>query len=407
MGQIYESFVMAVKAVFANKVRAFLTMLGIIIGILSVSLMGTAISGIDGEFNRSVEMMGQDVLYVQKFPWFMGNDDWWDFRNRPDMEEDYVDRILARSKYAEFCAPELNRNGDVTRDGKSVEGIGFTGTTWQSAYISSYQMEEGRYFTEAENRNASRIAVIGSNIKKNLFEDEGSAVGQYVKVQGVKFRVIGVLKEQGKFLGLFSMDNVLIMPIKTMRTLYGRHHGYLSITVKVKSGSDMELAKDELTNIMRSVRSLKPRDKDNFAINQQEAFRQQFGNIKLAIGGIGLGITALSLIVGGIGIMNIMFVSVKERTKEIGIRKALGAKRRIILFQFLSEAVVISLIGGVIGILITTSLVGLLQKVFVANLSVHLIVISLSVSVITGVISGIVPANQAARLDPIEAMRYE
>jgi len=405
MGQILESLVIALKAVFSNKVRAFLTMLGIIIGILSVSLMGTAIGGIDAEFNKSVDMMGQNVIYVQKFPWFMGNDDWWDFRNRPDLKESYAEKILDRSRYAEFVTPELNRQGNVARDDKSVEGISFTGTSWQAAYVSSYQMEEGRFFTDMEDRNASRIAVIGFNVKKVLFPEE-SAIGKTVKVNGVKFKVIGVLKEQGKFLGLFSMDDVLVMPIKTMRSIYGRW-GYLSISIKVRPDVDMELAKDEILNIMRAIRGLKPLDKENFAINQQEAFRQQFSSIKLAIAGIGIGITALSLIVGGIGIMNIMFVSVKERTREIGIRKALGAKRRIILLQFLSEAVIISLIGGVIGILITTGLVGVVQKFFVARLSWDLIFISLSVSVATGVISGIVPASQASRLDPIEAMRYE
>ena len=381
-------------------------MLGIIIGILSVSLMGTAISGIDAEFNKSVDMMGQNVLYIQKFPWFMGNDDWWDFRNRPDLKEIYVEKILERSKYTEFAAPELTRQGSVARKDKSVEGITFIGTTWQAAYISAYQMEEGRQFTDTEDRNATRITLIGYNIKKNLFPNE-SAIGKTIKVQGVKFKVIGVLKEQGKFLGIFSLDDIVIVPIKTMRSLFGRRGGYLSLKIKIFEGVDSEIAKDEIQNIMRAIRGLKPRDKDNFAINQQEAFKQQFGSIKMAIGGIGFGITALSLIVGGIGIMNIMFVSVKERTKEIGIRKALGAKRRIILLQFLSEAVVISLIGGLIGILITVGLVGVVQKYFVAKLSFNLILISLSVSVITGIISGIVPANQASKLDPIDAMRYE
>jgi putative ABC transport system permease protein len=181
----------------------------------------------------------------------------------------------------------------------------------------------------------------------------------------------------------------------------------MSISVKPKEGVTVEQAKEELMFIMRGLRGLKPQEENNFSINQQEAFRQQFASIRMAISVVGIGITALSLIVGGIGIMNIMFVSVRERTKEIGIRKALGAKKNIILFQFLSEAVIISLIGGTIGILITVGLVGLLQKFFVARLSINLIIISLSVSVITGILSGMVPANLAARLNPIEAIRYE
>jgi len=247
--------------------------------------------------------------------------------------------------------------------------------------------------------------VIGYGIKDNLFPNQ-NPIGEDIKIRGMKYKVIGVLKEQGKFLGLFSFDNMVIIPLKSAYSIFGRRRR-MSITLKVREGVDIKTAKDEVTMIMRSLRGLKPSEKDNFEINQQEAFREQFSAIKMGISGAGFGITALALLVGGIGIMNIMFVSVKERTKEIGIRKALGAKQNVILFQFLSEAVIIAVIGGIIGLIITTSLVGLLNKFFVASLSIKLVIISLSVSIITGVLSGIVPARKAAKLDPIDAIRYE
>ena len=405
MGQLWESFIIAFKDVFANKTRSFLTMLGIIIGILSVSLMGTAISGINDTFENSMDMIGNDVLHLQKYPWFMKGGDWWDFRNRPEMKVEYVDKILQRSKNISFATPEMQNMRNVKYGDNSIQGVFIDAANWQLQHVNSLKFEDGRFFTKSEDRNASKVVVIGYGIKDNLFPNQ-NPIGEDIKIRGMKYKVIGVLKEQGKFLGLFSFDNMVIIPLKSAYSIFGRRRR-MSITLKVREGVDIKTAKDEVTMIMRSLRGLKPSEKDNFEINQQEAFREQFSAIKMGISGAGFGITALALLVGGIGIMNIMFVSVKERTKEIGIRKALGAKQNVILFQFLSEAVIIAVIGGIIGLIITTSLVGLLNKFFVASLSIKLVIISLSVSIITGVLSGIVPARKAAKLDPIDAIRYE
>ncbi|MDA3871023.1 MAG: ABC transporter permease [Candidatus Marinimicrobia bacterium] len=404
MGQLWESFIIAFKDVFANKTRSFLTMLGIIIGILSVSLMGTAISGINDTFENSMDMIGNDVLQVQRFPWF-GGDDWWTYRNRPKMKEEYADKILQRSKNISFATTEMQNMGNIRYRDNSVQGVFIDAANWQLQHIKSFKLEDGRFYTKAEDRNASKVVVIGYGIKDNLFPNQ-NPIGEKIRIRGMKYKVIGTLKEQGKFLGLFSFDNMAIIPLKSAYPIFGRRR-HMSVTLKVREGIDVSEAKEEVAMIMRSLRGLKPSEKDNFSINQQEAFREQFSAIKMGISGAGFGITALALLVGGIGIMNIMFVSVKERTKEIGIRKALGAKQNVILFQFLSEAVIIAVIGGMIGLIITTSLVGLLNKFFVASLSIQLVIISLSVSIITGVLSGIVPARKAAKLDPIDAIRYE
>ncbi|MEA3392048.1 MAG: FtsX-like permease family protein, partial [Candidatus Marinimicrobia bacterium] len=204
----------------------------------------------------------------------------------------------------------------------------------------------------------------------------------------------------------FSIDNMAVIPFQTLKTVFGRSQ-WLSISLKIREGFDKDYALEEVRSITRGLRGLRPLEKDNFAINQQEAMEDELGKIKTSIAAVGIGIAALSLLVGGIGIMNIMFVSVKERTKEIGIRKALGAKRWVILIQFLFEAVIIALIGGLIGLGLTSLLVGLVNKFFVASMSLGLVLTSIGVSVGVGIISGIVPASQAARMDPIEAMRYE
>ncbi|HBR86369.1 MAG TPA: ABC transporter, partial [Candidatus Marinimicrobia bacterium] len=227
----------------------------------------------------------------------------------------------------------------------------------------------------------------------------------YVKIGSHKFRVVGVLKKQGKFMGMFSLDNQAVLPFGTFQRLFSRR-GWMNVRVKVNTDNYDE-AKEEIYGVMRQIRGLKPMEKDDFAINQSATMEAQYKAIKLAIGGTGLFITALSLIVGGIGIMNIMFVSVKERTKEIGVRKALGATQSMILGQFLMEAVLICLIAGLVGMGLAGGLSLLINQFFPSSMPVGLAIGSIIISVVIGIVSGLVPSYQAARLDPIDALRYE
>jgi putative ABC transport system permease protein len=404
--QLYESIVISFKAVFLSKGRAFLTMLGIIIGILSVSLMGTAINGIDNVFDETLGMFGEDVLYLQQFPWFMGNAEWWEFRNRPRIQEDYAKKIADRAGSISFASVETTRRVNLSFQDRSSEGVELKCASWQSAYIDAAKIETGRYFTQVEDEHAARVIIIGSEVHKTLFPGITDPTRMQIKVNGLNFKIIGVFAEQGKIFGMFSVDNMAVIPFQTSKSAFGRSW-WISISLKVAEGYDNDFALEEVRYIARGLRGLRPLETDNFAINQQEMMEDQLGKIKTAIGFVGIGIAALSLLVGGIGIMNIMFVSVKERTKEIGIRKALGARRWVILSQFLFEAIIIALIGGMIGLVLTTLLVGVVNKFFVASMSAGLVLIALLVSVAVGIISGIVPAGQAAKLDPIEAMRYE
>ncbi len=403
-GLVKENIFIALGAIFSNKTRALLTTLGIVIGILSVTLMGTLISGLDQSFEKSMSFLGRDVLFISKHAWF-SNDNWWDVRNRPDIRLDYMDKIMQQSSYAKAIAPTMQRRVDVSYNEESITGMALVGTTPQYLQTSTTNISTGRFITEGEDRSGSRVVVIGNDIAENLFKNI-NPIDEYVKMGPYKFRVIGVVEKQGKFLGLFSMDNQAIIPSGTFSRLFSRR-GWVQLNVKVDE-ANIEAAKDELTGIMRRIRGIRPGDKDDFAINQQAAFQDQYNAIKFAIGGTGLFITVLSLVVGGIGIMNIMFVSVKERTREIGVRKAIGATRNMILGQFLIEAVFICLIGGLVGLSLAWGGSLLINTfVFPSAMPLWLAGISISLAVLVGVISGIAPSFKAARLDPIEALRYE
>jgi len=394
----------ATEAIVANKARTLLTTLGIIIGILAVTLMGTLISGLDRSFERSMSFLGRDVLFISKHEWF-GNQEWWEVRNRPDIKLDYAGKLMEYSKYVRAVAPVVRRRLEVVRKGKSVSDVMVVGTTPEYTLTSTINVENGRFITRGEERSGSRVVVIGYDVAQALFEGE-DPLDKKVKMGPYSFRVIGVIEKQGKFLGLFSMDDQVIIPLGSFMRLFSRR-GWMQLNVKVDSDHVSE-ARDEVRGIMRRLRGLHPQEKDNFAINQQDAFRKQYGMIKLAIGGTGIFITILSLVVGGIGIMNIMFVSVKERTREIGVRKAIGATRAVILQQFLLEAVFICLIGGLTGLLLAYGGSLLIDKyVFPSTMPVWLAVVSMGLSMLVGIISGLAPSFKAARLDPIEALRYE
>ncbi|MGY8780128.1 MAG: ABC transporter permease [Fidelibacterota bacterium] len=404
IGLFWENFRISLGSIFANKTRSILTALGIVIGVLSVTLMGTLISGLDRTFEKSMAGFRSDVLLVSRMEWFSGDTDWWEMRNRPRIEEGYGKKLLARSQFVEAVAPVSERGGSIIRDDRRIDSRFFGTTTSYLATNASTEIEQGRFFTDGENRSGARVLVIGGDVADALFPDE-DPLDKYVKIGNYKFRVIGILKKMGKFMGLFSMDNQATMPIGTYKRLYARR-GWMTLRVKLNT-EDVETAKGDVRGVIRNLRRLKPAEKDNFGINQSSTLEAQYNAIKFAIGGTGLFITALSLIVGGIGIMNIMFVSVKERTREIGIRKALGATRNMILGQFLMEAVMICLIAGLVGMGIAYGLSIVINNFFPSSMPIGLALGAIMLSLIIGVVSGLVPSYRAARLDPIDALRYE
>jgi len=408
-----ESFRIAFAQIRANKMRSVLTALGVIIGIVAVTLMGTAIRGIDIGFERSLAMLGDDVLYVQKWPWH-NVEDWWNYENRPPIrpeEAELLNRVIEATPNSllEVAVPVLASSAAVKVGENQVSGVYVFGTTADYSRLMSADFEEGRLFNETESSSGRQVCVLGYDVAGALFPGR-SALDQTVLIKGQPFLVIGVLVKQGSFLGLFSMDTQAILPLDAYRKYFGANPNGAELQVKVRDKKMLVEASEELTGAMRRVRGQLPGERDNFSINQQQAFKAQLDPVKSGIAIAGLFITGLSLFVGAIGIMNITFVSVKERTKEIGTRKALGARRRTILLQFLIEAVSICLIGGVVGLSLTYGLCLAVQSSMPSLpivFSVDLVFISMAVSVATGVISGFAPALGASRLDPVVALRYE
>ncbi len=404
-GEFREGLKLSFMALMANKARAVLTMLGIIIGIISVTLMGAAIEGLTRAFNNSIASIGADVLYVQKWPWMDTSGEWWKFRNRKDLEIDYAEKIKRDATLLAAVAPVVGRLGTLKYQNITANNVQVEGTTSDFMYVSKMEFTDGRFFTYEESRGNRPVAVIGSDVADQLFPNR-EPVGQKLKVNGLSFRVIGVRSKEGSFMGMFSLDNVVIIPMGQFQDIYGKHF-HPSIEARVADPSDMDNAREELRGIMRKIRGLSPLQSDDFSINQQDLLTRAFDRIAGIIGGVGLFVTALSLFVGGIGIMNIMFVSVTERTKEIGIRKALGAKRRTILVQFLIESSLICLGGGLLGLAFSYPLSMLVDKFLPTSMPFSIAITGILISLLVGLVSGLIPAMRASKLDPVEALRYE
>ena len=397
-----ENFTIALSSVFANKTRSVLTAMGIVIGVLSVTMMGTLISGLDKTFESSMSMLGRDILYVSRYEWF-GDMEWWEVKNRPKIKPDYVEKIRERSQYALAVAPVMQRGASLSHEDKETRTEIF-GTNEDYMETISANIADGRFFTKNEDRSGARVTVIGQGIKEAFFRNQ-DPIGKYIKIDNIKFRIIGVLEKQGKFLGFFSVDKQAILPLGAYSRIFSKR-GWMRLSVKVPEDK-IDEGKDEVSAVMRHIRGLKPSMKNDFAINQTKAFEKQYMALKLAIGGTGTFITLLSLIVGGIGVMNIMFVSVKERTREIGVRKAIGATKTMIMGQFLMEAVTICLFAGLVGLFFAYLISSLLNKVFPSELDYFLASFAILMSVFVGIISGFIPSYRAANLDPIDSLRYE
>lgn len=406
--EFWEGVLIALRAIRVNKLRALLTTLGIIIGIVSVTLMATVVNGLEQGFENDMAELGTDVLYIEKWPWVGGPGfKWWNYINRPQMSADLADAVMAKSRYAVAAAPRVWESASVTNANGRLSNISIYGTTASYPEVHVTDIAEGYFFTEFDAQSARAVAVVGPTIIEELFPFE-DPLGKSIRIGGQRYQVVGVFKKKGTSSeGSTSTDSQIFIPYNTFKQQFGLRWRDVSVQVRIQNAALTEEAKDEMTGILRVARRLDPLEENNFEINEQQTLREQIAPVKATIYSIGIGLTALSLLVGGIGVMNIMFVSVKERTREIGIRKAVGAKRRSILTQFLIEAVVVCMVGGLMGVLISLPLALVVRSFLPAFVDIGTIGVAFLICVLVGVVFGLAPAWSAARSEPIEALRYE
>lgn len=402
-----ESMAFAFQSITVNKMRTFLSLFGITIGIFAIISVFTILDSLERNVRNSLESLGDNVVYVQKWPWSMGGEyPWWKYMNRPQPSLEDLATIRTSSTLAQATSFMVGFNSLISFERNSAPRTTVLAVTESYEEIRSFDVQEGRYFSPFDLNNGRRVTIIGNELAQELFAGK-NPIGQIIKLSGFNVEVIGVLKREGQSaIGDDSHDELAIIPASFARSIIDFRRVGPTIMVKAKQGIPAEELIDELRGIMRSSRRLKPIEDDDFALNQVSTLKDGIDNIFKMINMAGWIIGGFSILVGGFGIANIMFVSVKERTNIIGIQKALGTKNSFILVQFLYESVLLSLMGGAIGLIfifIGTTLVSNLSE-FTITLTADNIILGLMVSAIIGVVSGYAPAWKASRLSPVEAI---
>ncbi|MDO8899454.1 MAG: ABC transporter permease [Bacteroidales bacterium] len=405
---ISESFRFAVVALFVNKVRTILSLLGITIGIFSIISVFSVFDSLEKAIRDDINSLGDNVLFIQKWPWMAGGSDypWWKYWQRPEASLNEMQELEKRSNAAQAFAFMVGTSRNISFNTISIDNVSINAVSHDYVDVMPFDLEAGRYFTPLESQSGRNVIIIGAEVAEALFPNT-DPIGKTLKVFGLRMDVIGLMKKQGENIFGNSNDKSAIIPINFARNVIDIRDRGTSIVVKAKPGVNNEELLDELTGIMRSIRKIKPSGEDNFAINQMDIINKSFDQLFGVIAIVGWIIGGFSLLVGGFGIANIMFVSVKERTSQIGIQKSLGAKNYFILLQFLVEAVFLSIMGGIVGLLIVLTMSVMVSNFtsFTLVLSLQNILLGLIVSGLIGLISGFIPAWTASRLDPVEAMR--
>lgn len=402
---LWENTRMALGSLLTTKLRSFLTLLGIMIGVATVSAMLTIISGLNASMTRQIASLGSGVLYVRKYE--IGVQTGEPRKPRKDLKVADAEAIAAYCPAVAAVASSIGDGGYVTHGRIKTSFVEIVGTTASFCEVNDWYPAQGRFLSGEDLRHRDPVCVLGQGPAGILFP-LGGALGQWVEVEGRNYQVVGVLAAKGKFLG-HSQDDMVILPLSVLGRLLQRGDSVDEMEVKPLRPDLVDQAKDQITELLRRRRGVRADQPDDFGITTQAALLDLYHKFTNIFFLVTIVLSSIGLTVGGIGVMNMMLVSVKERTREIGVRAALGARRREILGQFLTEAVTLTLIGGILGILLGYVLAGLVRLLFHVPLSVNPIgiVVALGISAGVGIFFGWYPAFRAARLDPVEALRYE
>ncbi len=402
--EVVASLASAVRGIAANRMRAFLSTVGIAIGVATLMMIYGMVSGLTTAFTGQLATLGSDTMYVTSRPWVIQGD-WWRFRNRPPITRDDVAALRRQGELLTAVAPVSFGAAEASYRGERIGLVEVQGTTSELIETSTRKIASGRFLSPLEGAGTSHVAVIGRDVGEGLFRGT-SPLGARISLGSQQFTVVGVLVAEGKSFGR-SLDNVVMIPIDTFGRMYGMRRD-MAIAVTA-AHEHLYAAEDQIIEILRRQRGLAAADDDSFSINRQSELAKLFDQQTAALFMVAIAIGLITLLVGGIGVMNIMLVAVTERTREIGVRRALGARRRTILIQFLTEAALITMLGGAIGSAIGVlgaQLVDLISPVG-ARLSGTAVVGALGFSALIGLAFGTWPAYRAAHLDPIDALRYE
>lgn len=407
---IVESVRQAFQQLVGNKLRSCLSLLGITIGIFCIIGVQSAVDSLEDNVRGSFEKLGNDVLYVNRFEWGGSHENWWKYIRRPIMNYQDYEAVVRKVKNGDLYSYHADiGTRTVKYNARSVENVDLVGVSLEFSDLFNLVYEKGRYFSPAEYHSNAPKIIIGHQVAEELF-GQLEPIGKKIKVQGKKFEIIGIIEKSGDDLvNILDFDDAVIISYgiaKTMVNLKARFYSP-TISIKAKEGVNLESLKDEVTGVLRNARRLKPKEDNNFSINEMTMLTSILDSIFSVLGWAGFFIGIFAILVGMFSVANIMFVSVKERTSLIGIKKALGAKKYIILLEFLIESIILCILGGIMGLLAVHLIVGVLSSAigFEMYLSMDNILVGMGLSIFVGIVSGVIPALQAANMDPVVAMR--
>ncbi|MBI5858598.1 MAG: ABC transporter permease [Sphingobacteriales bacterium] len=402
---------MALQELWKNKLRTFLSLFGITIGIFCIIGVLAVVNSLEQNIQNEVKALGTNTIYLDKWDYSAGGGPdypWWKYVNRPSPKYSEMKQIMERTASAKYAAFKIDVQAELDYEDNRLSNVQLYGITEEFRDIQPFEVSFGRFISDAEFNLGSNVMVIGITVAEKLFGSSEKAVGKLLSAREKKFQIIGVIKKQGKqMIGGWNFDDNVVLPYRFARTVMDERRADPLIMIQGKENISSKALKDELTGTVRAIHKLSPTKDDNFTLNDVNDFSAAISKAFVSLNIGGWAIAALSLIVGMFGVANIMFVSVRERTSQIGLKKAVGAKRRVILAEFLLESAFLCIIGGLIGLtlvfLLTQVLSGALD--FPVFISTNNMILAILICIVTGIMAGFIPASQAARMDPVVAIR--